>query len=484
MSCVYGIWHHARPAGSRTPASSAAYQLFAAFTDLATLPFYTFGAFAVRNRSQDWTTLLPDQSLNDYFVPADYYTLIGAAGLHLISLGISLWLGLMFRRIANMPPDMNPLEDHLTARGHKRNKSSIATSYTAMSEDSRRLSTPLEDRRRSGAPYETLTRPPSIPFMHTRSGSRDSAISITSKHDLPSRQYGVQPSNSPRNSVTSPIDLKRLSRPASGRGSYTEIPIHETGSPRPDSGVDLPSPSGARQAKFTEAWYASESLINRTQQRQRAMNAAAAKNAATRTRAYEALAQRYDDDSDDDSDRENNMRPDPADVSDLYDSVLGGTMHPNPLRSNPTPTSSTLSAAPPPVPLHGTSSGNGVPRAKTPFYPTGGRALGEISSNSRTVSGSQDITDQKPAGLPGSNVAWNRNSSIQPETAFYSKPYGELKAATPPLIVGNGRQVSSGNDYDFAVKDNAGYRRNVSGKIVEEGLAGRRISRYAILNDD
>jgi hypothetical protein len=106
--------------------------------------------------------------------------------------------------------------------------------------------------------------------------------------------------------------------------------------------------------------------------------------------------------------------------------------------------------------------------------------------NSRSVSGSQDITDQKPAGIPGSKYARNRDSSIQPESAFYSKPYGELKSATPPIIVGSGRQVSSGNDLDFGTGDTGygGYRRNVSGKIAEEGMGGKRYSRYAILNDD
>ncbi|KAK6214488.1 Ergothioneine biosynthesis protein 1 [Pestalotiopsis sp. IQ-011] len=507
INSAYGIWHHIRPAGSRTPASSAAYQLFAAFTDLATLPFYAYGALAVRNRSQTWTTLLSDQTLTNYFVPAYYYTLIGAGGLHLICLGISLWLGLMFRRITKMPPDMNPLEDNLTARAHKRNKSSVSTAYSATSETSKRLSTPLEDRGRSGAPYEDLSRPPSIPFMHTRTGSRDSFMS--SKHDLPSRQYGVVPGNSPRNSIASPDDLKRfpmpedlkrLSKPTSvGRGSYTEIPIHETGSSRPGSATLHSPTSPERQAKFTEAWYTTESLINRTQQKQRAAAAAAA--AANKNRAYEALVQRYDGDDtdDDDSDRENNMmRPDAADVSDLDEGILGGSSsrHPNPLRSNPASVvSSSVVSSAPTVPPHGisTNTAYGIPRTKTPYYAPRGGALGEISSNSRSVSGSQDITDQKPAGLPGSGMARNRDSSIQPEEGFfYSKPYGQLKPATPPLIVGSPRQVSSGNDFDFGGSPLAssakggyvGYRRNVSGKVAEEGMAGRRTSRYAILNDD
>lgn len=385
-----------------------------------------------------------------------------------------------------MPPDMNPLEDNLTARGHNRNRSSVATSYTAMSEQSKRQSTPMEDRRRSGAPYEDLARPPSVPFMHTRSGSRDSVVS--SKYDLPSRQYGVEPGNSPRNSITSPADLKRLSKPASGRGSYTEIPLHETGTFRPDSGIDISDlPSPGRQARFTEAWYTSDSLITRTQERQRAENAAAAADVvANKTRAYEALAQRYDEDTSDDEDQENNMRPDHADVSDLDDSYMSSSMHPNPLRSNPTPTASTVSSAPT-VPPHGHNMGTNIPRAKTPFYTLHGQALGEISINSRLVSGSQDITDQKPAGRPGSLMARNRDSSIQPEDNFYSKPYGELKAATPPLTnIGTGRQVSSGTDFDLGSgnKGYGGYRRNVSGKVAEEGMAGRRSSRYAMLNDD
>ncbi|KAI1849948.1 hypothetical protein JX266_004327 [Neoarthrinium moseri] len=484
IASVYAIWHLSRSAGSRTPASSAAYQLFAAFTDVAILIFYVYGGLSVVNHGTEWGTLLYNETLVAYFVPAYYYTLIGAGGLHVVSLLISLWLGLMFRRITNMPPDMNPLEDHLTAR-HKRNKSSIATSY--MTESSRRLSTPLEERRRSGAPYETLSRPPSIPFMHTRSNSRDSFVS--SKGDLPSRQYQVEPSNSPRNSVASAAELKRLSKPASNRGSYTEIPLHETGSPRHSNGIDSPNASPTRVGKFTESWYASESLINRTQQRQRAMNAAATSANASKSRAYEAVSQQYDDVSDDDSDRENNMRPDLDDMAYLADSITGNGSHPNPLRSNPTPVSSVgsseVSSVAPPVPSHGVSGG---PRSKTPYYPRVS-ALGEISSNRRSVSGSQDITDQKPGMLAapvGAGMGRNRDSSIQPEDAFYSKPYGDLKPATPPIMVGTGRQVSSGNDYDLGSAPGAygKYRRNVSGKAAEEGMAGKRYSRYSVLNDD
>ncbi|CAJ2513760.1 Uu.00g018790.m01.CDS01 [Anthostomella pinea] len=515
LHCAYAIIHFARPARARAPASSAAYQLFAGFTDLAVLPLYAFGAISVVNHGTDWSTILSDKELAGILVQAEYYALFAAGALHVISFCISFWLGLMFRRIANMPPDMNPLESNLTSRvKHKRNKSSVASGYTTMSENTKRLSTPMESHRRSGAPYEgDLSRPPSVPF-HARHNSRDSFASSKrdSRSDLPSRQYQISPANSPRNSAAgSHADLKRMSNPRlAQRGSYVEVPLHETGapSPRPSSIVgsivgsiaggdgDPISASPTRIAKFTEAWYASESLINRTQQRQRAMSVVE-KEA---NKPYEPLNQRYDEESSDYSDEENNaMRPDAGDyVSDLEDDE---NMHPNPLRSNPLP----------PTPPRHKQGANAPPRQKTPFRPRGHDddnmgALSEINLNSRTVSGSgsQDIADAKPAApparMPSILNGWgrnkglgNRNSSIQPETAFYSKPYGALKPATPPIIIGGGqqqrpRQVSSGNDYDLggAYGQQNFARRNVSGKEAEEGFAGAdnvRYSRYSVLNE-
>lgn len=481
ISCVYAIYHLNRDAADRPPGSSAAYQLFSGFTDLAAMPLYAFGCIAVANDGHEWTTLLPDDTLLQYFIPAEYYTLIVASGLHFVSLGISIWLGLMFRRIARMPPDMNPLENHLTAR-HKRNKSSIATAYTDTSEASRRLSTPLEDRRRSGAPYESLSRPPSIPFMHTRSNSGDSLASLTkgdSRADFPSRQYQITPGSSPRNSGVSAASLHRLSKPPapSQRGSYAEIATYEPGA-QDNASRPPPVTSPSREAKFTEAWYASESLINRTQERTRKVNAA--ERAKSKAQAYEALNQRYGADSGgEDSDQENSgriMRPDPTDFSDLEDERA---MHPNPLRFHPTPGSPTGS------PTQGTHYKVQTPQIKTPYQSTRGSVLSDVSSKARNDSGSFDIAEQKPTSL-GVPSAWNgrqRDSSIQPEEGlFYSKPYGDLKAATPPVIVGSGRQVSSGHDYDFGAGSGGKYRRNVSGKVAEEGRGG--YSRYSALNDD
>jgi hypothetical protein len=546
IHCVYGIYHLCRPAGRRTPGSSGAYHLFSAFSDLCVLPLYTYGAMNMRYGKDSWGTLVSDASLlHAYFIPALYYGLIGAGGLHLFTLAVACWLSYQFRQITLMPPDMNPLEDNLTSRAkqHTRSKSSVATKST-WSDGEKRLSA-LEDHRRSGAPYENVSRPPSIPFAHTRAGSEVSARTRDSRLDLPSRQYqfGDSPRNSPRSSVVdfSAQAMKRMSAPPpprhappQSRGSYMEIPLDDA--PGASTGtlavshvttIQPPSPNAGtrpRSAKFTEAWYTSDSLVNRTQQRNQAVNSLLL-NATGARRNYDAVQPADMDNYDSDSDPEPYTGDENYDTADL--GISGTPLHPNPLRSNP--------SAPPTPPAKATPPR----RPKTPYRRPGtpGGALGERDPNYRSVSASSDLGDAKnlfhqPPPPEVSDVSddesnendkshettpppprraatrlvrdlskrmtWSgpkaaaantmRVSSIQPEGDFYSKPYGELKAATPPImqVVGSSpRQVSSGNDFydDAAGKEGFG-RRNVSGKVAEEGRVNVRelVSRYAVLN--
>jgi hypothetical protein len=466
--------------------------------------------------------MLNPPSLMDYFMPSLYYSLVAGGVMHLLSLCIGLWLALKFRQIARMPPDCNPLEENLTSRRHKRNKSSVTAASAFVAEDEKRISTPLD-------------RPPSIPFHATRS-PRSSFGSA----DFPARQYqitpGNSPKNSPRNSATAE-DFKRMAGAPSSplstdkpappphrspwRGSYSaysEVPPRDivSDSPpsyghqsRPSTGTVAPHhPTTAtpahdtaalpRPAKFTESWYASESLINRTQERNRAINAAeraAEKRAAEQrkmVRGYQSIRDPYDTrDSDSESDYEDSgnagrngyrglMSPG-ADELDENDGDLGSG-HPNPLRSNPSLAS------------FGQVTGKQGrrPNSEMPIIRKSS-ALAEIDLNDQRVTGNKqaagDIADEKPGrsygGLKASlskRYTWggaprNRNSSIQPESDFYSKPYGELKSATPPVMVGSDRQVSSGNDLglsgaaggDAANRYFSFGKRNVSGKVAEEG---------------
>ncbi|EFQ27555.1 hypothetical protein CGRA01v4_03085 [Colletotrichum graminicola] len=461
VHCLYAVYHLQRPAGGRSPTSSTAYQLFASISDLGIMPLYAYGALNAHSSGAAWKTRLADQSLLDYFVPAIFYTFISAGSLHLISLCISIWLGFMFRKISQMPPDMNPLEDHLTTRAkHKKNKSSIATSVSGDSE--KRMSTPLEDRRRSGAPYEDVSRPPSIPFQRTRAGSDASSFNRDSLADSPGRQYQITPGNPPRNSAGI-SEYARMSAPRSSyRGSYTEVPLHETNaqssrSPISSAAMLASQGDGRNAGKFTETWFATDSLISRTQKRNRAMDAAlVTEQKRKNNKAYEALGQSYAADNSDSERDEDDL------VGSDFENDVGNISHPNPLASNP----------------HATP-----PRTKTPYYSLKDTALSEVDLNSGRASGTFDIADETPSSLaPG---AWprNRDSSIQPESDFYSKPYGELKPATPPVMIGSNRVVSSGNDFEKNQYSSAYGRRNVSSKVAEEGLAvpNGGYSRYSVM---
>lgn len=607
IHCIYALFHLARPAGARPPASSSSYQVFASFADIAVIPLYTYGCLSVRNSGSQWGTLFRDQSLMDYFLPALYYALFAGAIVHLVTLIIGFWLAVKFRQITMLPPDMNPLEANLTSRHQK--TMSMATTATYLTEDGKRLSIPYDDRRLS-MPYDDADRPPAVPFHATRSSPRNSIGSA----DFPPRQYQITPGNSPhgsphasprpspRNSAYGAADFKRMSAPPGSlhsnhapspppprspwrhshssfneastsdisdfRPPYGRVPLQPPASPTKSVGAPPsprgydptpgspggygrapPSPRGfdpqsrpgtanssrqqqpqppmhqdpanvssqPRPAKFTETWYATESLFNRTHERNRAMNAAV--NKTGRGQSYSAINRRDDSDSESDYENEgktasggyryrNLMRPDANEVDDGDLGSCPTKSHPNPLRSNPSLPS-----------IAGTNSDNGGSRPKSmpgPALQQGSRrphapflrkssALSEIDLNDGRVSGGNaaashpatandkggDISDQKPYGSLKPSLSkrytWaptttprNRNSSIQPESDFYSKPYGELKSATPPLIVGSDRQVSSGNDYGYlggandgpvaAAKRNFSFgKRNVSGKVAEEG---------------
>ncbi|KAK4632405.1 hypothetical protein CLAFUW4_03189 [Fulvia fulva] len=128
---MYAIYHLLRPAKNRTPASSASYHFFALFMDTGLIPFYVFIALFAR---QNWEQAPADENRWTSFFSTTYATTtviwttfiasIVVGGLHLVSILLDLYLIVMFRKIANLPPDLNPLEDNLTGSGISRSRSS------------------------------------------------------------------------------------------------------------------------------------------------------------------------------------------------------------------------------------------------------------------------------------------------------------------------------------------------------------------------
>ncbi|PBP22330.1 hypothetical protein BUE80_DR006876 [Diplocarpon rosae] len=462
LQTIYGIYHLSRKPSGRTPASSASYMLFASFIDGSIAPFYAFGAFVAMTRDDGWKTIISNASLIQPFTKCVFYIATVGGGLHLFSLAIGLYLAVTFHKITQLPPDMNPLEDNLTTR-HKRNKSSFSTVTTCTSE--KRISTPMESTRASGAAYEDLFRPPTIPFFHTRtqstnsfstyrstpSPSRDSGTDLSRQHQAaPSNRYSMPSDQLQRNTddsfaslpelpysennlsgstfaspsnqefyaeLESPSncssDSTRLSSPTK-RTSYTEVPTS-----------DVASLSSTTKTPTTSAWFAADSIG-----KARTRSSPGKKPKAH----YQPLHQSHDSFS------ENISYEVATDYSSSYD-------YPKPLEANP----------PTPTHKHATTSDWPLSEMSSNAY---GRSSGDIANTPI-----DRVRDRELVPRPLSTAS--QKSQTMSEKA---KDYGELKPGTPPILVGSkgSRQVSSGNDLASGFGSLTG-RRDVSGKIAEEG---------------
>ena len=146
---MYAIYHLLRPAKGRTPNSSSSYHFFALFMDVGLIPFYVFIAlYANQNYNlpaddaNRWTSFFSTNFATTTVMFVTFIASIVVGGLHLVSIGIDIYLIMIFRKIANLPPDMNPLEDNLTGSSrrrsmkHKHKNSEMTTSSvsTDMSE--------------------------------------------------------------------------------------------------------------------------------------------------------------------------------------------------------------------------------------------------------------------------------------------------------------------------------------------------------------
>lgn len=231
MHNVYGVYHLIRSPTGRTPASTASYMIFAAILDAGLIPFFVLTAIMSRNEytspSPNWQTLFDTDGASYRIILATFLVSVVNGSLHLVSLFISIYLAVLFRQIASLPPDMNPLEDHLTSR-HKRNKSSLQS-----------ISTPPSTNRNSKAEEALIAPPRTIPFLHTR------AKSLTNFVDVPHPQPSTHNSR-----LDNPSAL--YDQPQSKRFSRAEnsIPIASRPSPSIYSAAyhaDASHPQSAKQ---------------------------------------------------------------------------------------------------------------------------------------------------------------------------------------------------------------------------------------------
>ncbi|KIV83295.1 hypothetical protein PV11_05333 [Exophiala sideris] len=165
MHTIYGIHHLCRAATGRTPTSTASYMIFAALVDTSLIPFFVFSAWLsyadYTNNTYGWSTVFNEDVITYKIIHALFLLSCTEGGITVVSLILDIYLGMKFKQIARLPPDLNPLEPNLTSR-HKRNKSEGITEKNMKASA---LVAKNESRE------SELKR---IPFIHTRTDSADS----------------------------------------------------------------------------------------------------------------------------------------------------------------------------------------------------------------------------------------------------------------------------------------------------------------------
>lgn len=238
LHTLYAIYHLARSPASRPPASSSSYHLFAACIDGGLVPFYAFTSFiAFEQQLQNtygWGTIFDNADFQYYIIKIFFIASAICGGLHLLSFGISVYLAVVFRQITQLPPDMNPLEDNLTARSPKRSRRP-KTAIPAIPEkhmssstlDSAYFSvkTHLDD------PVETASR--TVPFMHTRQQSSNSVANNNNSRPTSTQSHR----NSRSNMLDQHMALNEQANSQTNQQPTTETAARDTPSSRPNSVV-------------------------------------------------------------------------------------------------------------------------------------------------------------------------------------------------------------------------------------------------------
>ncbi|KAI9826277.1 MAG: hypothetical protein M1826_006699 [Phylliscum demangeonii] len=455
LHCIYAITHLSRGDGRRprTPASTASYMLFAAGTDAVLLPFYAFSALLShaqrgpprKQGDTQWTSVFASAPAADQkLIHALFLLAIVAGGLHVVSLVLSLYLAHVFRQIAQLPPDMNPLEDNLTSRHSRRTQPSSVSAGRGGEKASKNTSVAAEEPLI--APARTL------PFAATRTEGGSSKRN--SRADLPS-QISLSQSESVRGSRV------ELTRSAAGRASPTKRTTYAAESSTPSPKRSERSARSERTALVNDNWYTylrhEDASVDENLARAGSVVSAGSVGRSLKEhdelelqhQNYYRYGQSSDDDDDDDLAAVHNAHPHPHPQP-----------HPHPLAANPaTPPPASASARPRPV-LGRTSANPTMTMTPTTIspLPPPAKLYGDLKPATPPVMGtSVDLPFARRAAAAAAATA---NTSAKTSA----------KTAAPEA--GGTRVISNSGADHHPPASGSGKKRDVSGKMAEEGRAG------------
>jgi hypothetical protein len=499
-------------------------------TDAGFISFYVFTAIlAKRNLNVDagtegrWRTFFPTDEETDKVLQTTWLTATVVAGLHIASIVLDVYLVLIFRKIASLPPDMNPLEENLTSRRQTKHKykNSSMSATVPLTQEGKRFSaqtskTSLYDRN---SQTDSLMGGGEIPsperkemsFMHTRGNSemtysphtpnsarqsrerfsmyqqpasnRHSRAELNHRDDLHRRDDDDDLTLAQRKSLLSEQAIKRGPRPNSFVTSSSKQDFYTpptTGRTNEASGdLALQNNRESRETLQSDNWFVFGELEAPGQRQEQAPKQSLF---TTKKQGYNTVAT-YDD---------------------VSDEEFEAPMVPQPLRMNPpTPPPAQIDQrpknTPPPFKLQRLQSTTSLSSeatfsrsptrgsVKTRYYGDLKAATQGIRGNSPANSPNASPTKNKfaPGPLPSAAKQYTTNSPSAPKInnvpfSLDKKSFASVRKTGEtgymPVKAQSPRVVSrSGVDYGFDDSDlgTSGRRRDVSGKIAEEGLGGR-----------
>lgn len=541
--CLYAIYHLIRSPRSRPPASSASYHFFALVTDAGFIPFYVYTLLLSRRNSDmeagtagRWRTMFPTDDETNKILLTTWLTATAAAGIHLLSIFIDMYLVIIFRKITKLPPDMNPLEDNLTRRKSKhKHKNSSISAITPFLDNEKRFSaqsTTSVDRNSQSDPLLSQDVPSptktQMAFMHTRTNSETAYSPHTPQSARQSKErfsmYSQpQTARQSRTSLAHRDDLYRrddnvdnetLAQRKSFLAQQANIQRHERNdsyvtssskqdfytppttarSDKPGATGDLALEKSSRGDLQNDNWFVhpsdNEEQGNDTRYLAPKQSTFGQKKGYTTVSSY--------------------------DVSDIEDDIEQ-PMVPQPLRMNPPtpqptpppiPNFDAKKNTPPPSSLKRTQTTTSVSteatfnrslsRGNTPksrYYgdlkaATHGIRNGESASNSPATSPKKGSFKNQPNHLPSATAQYTVNSSPTKNNLVQNTPFsldkktytsvrktGEfnhtpVKAVSPRVVSRSGIDYVNPYEFDDSDLGTPGRRRDVSGKIAEEGRGG------------
>ncbi|PSN71282.1 hypothetical protein BS50DRAFT_570677 [Corynespora cassiicola Philippines] len=477
-----------------------------------------------------WRTFFPTDEETDKVLLATWLTATTVAGLHCISLFLDIWLVIIFRKISHLPPDMNPLEENLTSRRktkHKHKNSSLST-VTTLAGDEKRKSYASSNRNSQTAPLISEKEIPSPDrtqkaFLHTRTNSgmtysphtpnsarhsrdrnslyqqtasnRQSRVDLHTRDDLLRRDDGSDNETlAQRKQSLAQQAIKRSSRPHSFVSQATEqfyTPPTTARNEKHDSGIGDMGDIALQKDLQSDNWFVYDGADDDDEPESHSPRKQSVFQTKKQAQGYNTVS--AEDPFSDDEPMSPTLIPQPLRMNpptpppNRIDSEVRSTPPPSGLKRTQTTTSISSEATFSRSPTRASTPKSryyGDLKAATQGIRNGGNSANNTPGSSPTKgsftpSSLPSAAKQYSTNAPSTPTKYVKNSPFNLEKKSYSSVrrtgdagYAIVRNQSPRVVSRSGVDYEGTEDYDVSDLGTPGRRREVSGKIAEEGRGG------------